>query len=124
MDLQELRTRFTPALEEILGKCRISADLVDRELFQVYMATIWGNVVLDPQGSGLEEQDLSSLHDFLNEEIERVLGKGVDVTSCYDFIASKQGNESLERLGATSDHKEFLHYFARLILGKEVQAKP
>ena len=123
MDLQELRTRFTPALEEILGKCRISADLVDRELFQVYMATIWGNVVLDPQGSGLEEQDLSSLHDFLNEEIERVLGKGVDVTSCYDFIASKQGNESLERLGATSDHKEFLHYFARLILGKEVQAK-
>ncbi|MBQ74273.1 MAG: hypothetical protein CMQ20_04505 [Gammaproteobacteria bacterium] len=124
MDLQELRTHFTPALEEIIDKCKISNDLVDRELFQVYMATIWGNVVLDPEGSGVEENDLSSLHDFLNEEIERVLGQGANVTGCYDFIASKQGNESLERLGATSEHKEFLHYFARLILGQEVQTKP
>jgi len=121
MELSELRTRFIPAIEEILDQCRISDDLVDKERFQVYMATIWGNAVLNPERSGIEESDLSTLHDFFNEEIERVLGEGANVTGCFDFIVSKKGEESLARQGTTNQHKEFLTYFARLILHKEIQ---
>jgi len=121
MELSELRLRFIPAIEEILDQCRITDDLVDKERFQVYMATIWGNAVLDPERSGIEVSDLSALHDFFNEEIERVLGEGATVTGCFDFIVSKEGDESMARLGTTNQHKEFLHYFAGLILNKEIQ---
>ncbi len=119
MELSELRDRFIPAIEDILDQCRITDQIVDKEKFQVFMATIWGNAVLEPERSGIEEDDLSALHDFLNEEISRVLGENADITSCYEFIVSKKGEESLERQGTTTRHKEFLHYFARLILQKE-----
>ncbi len=119
MEIAELRERFVPAIEEILNQCRITDDFVDKEMFQVYIATIWGNAVLEPERSGIGEDDLSSLHDFLNEEISRVVGVGCTVTSCYEFIVSKRGEESLERQKTSSRHKEFLHYFARLILQQE-----
>ena len=116
MSLKEIRDRFTPALDEIIDRCRITNDFVDKEQFQVLIATVWGNAVLEPERSGIESSDLEYLHDFLNEQIERVMGEGVTVTHCYKFIVSKQGDDSLARLRVTANHKEFLHYFARLIL--------
>lgn len=119
MELIELRERFIPAVEEILDQCRLSDEIVDTERFQVFIATIWGNAVLEPERSGITEDDLSSLHDFLGEELSRVVGEGNDITSCYEFIVSKKGEESLERQGTTARHKDFLQYFAKLILQQE-----
>lgn len=121
MTLDDIRDRFTPALDEIIDRCRITDDFVDREQFQVLIATIWGNAVVDPERSGIEESDLEDLHDFLNEQIDRVMGEGATISSCFEFIVSKEGDESLERQHVTANHKEFLHYFARLIL-QDVQA--
>lgn len=121
MELEEIRERFTPAIDEILDLCKITDDLLDKEKFQVYMATIWGNAVLEPNKSGMTEDDLETLHDFLNEEIETVVGKDSTITSCYDFIASKKGDESMARQQVTQRHRDFLYYFARLILGREVE---
>ncbi|HAK52504.1 MAG TPA: hypothetical protein DCM54_11470 [Gammaproteobacteria bacterium] len=120
MELNHLKERYSPAIEEILDQCKITDEFVDREKFQVYMATIWGNAVLDPERSGLEEGDLESLHDFLNEEIEKVVGPGETITSCYEFIVSKEGEESLTRQQVAQRHRDFLHHFARLILAREV----
>ena len=120
MELMEIRRLFRPAIDNVLDLCAVSDSIVDKELFQIYMATIWGNTVLEPARTGLEEADLSMLHDFLNEEIERVLGKGKTVTSCYEFIVDKKGDESLTRCKVSKTHREFLHYFARLILQREV----
>ena len=116
MDIDEVRHRFSPAVEEMVEMCQISDEFVDKEMFRVYIATIWGNAVLEPAKSGIEESDLSVLHDFLNEEIGKVLGSGEDIRSCYSYIVSSDGDASLERLHVTPRHKEFLHYFARLIL--------
>ena len=121
MELEDIRERFTPALEEILNLCKITDALLDKEKFQVYVATIWGNAVLEPEKSGLTEDDLETLHDFLNEEMETLVGKGSTVTSCYDFISSKNGDESMSRQQVTQRHRDFLYYFARLILGREVE---
>ena len=118
MSLSEIRQRFTPALDEIIERCRITDKFVDTEQFQVLLATVWGNAVLEPARSGIEESDLEDLHDFLNEQIERVLGESLTLTDCFEFIVSKQGDESLARLQVSARHKEFLHYFARLILQK------
>ena len=116
MSLSDIRHRFTPALDEIIDRCRLTDDFVDKEQFQVLIATVWGNAVLEPERSGIESTDLEDLHDFLNEQIERVMGEGSSVTGCFEFIVSKQGEDSLARQQVTKNHKEFLLYFARLIL--------
>ena len=116
MSLNDIRHRFTPALDEIIDRCRLTDDFVDKEQFQVLIATVWGNAVLEPERSGIESSDLEDLHDFLNEQIERVMGEGSSVTGCFEFIVSKQGEDSLARQQVTKNHKEFLLYFARLIL--------
>ena len=116
MSLSDIRHRFTPALDEIIDRCRLTDDFVDKEQFQVLIATVWGNAVLEPERSGIESADLEDLHDFLNEQIERVMGEGSSVTGCFEFIVSKQGEDSLARQQVTKNHKEFLLYFARLIL--------
>ena len=116
MDLAKTRQRFKPAVDEILEQCRIADDFIDKELFQVYIATVWGNAVLDPGKSGIDEDDLAILHDFLGEELDSVVGPGYDLRACYTFIMSDDGEQSLARLSITQRHKDFLHYFARLIL--------
>ncbi len=121
MDRDEIRRVFSPAIEEIAERCSISDRFVDKEMFQVYIATIWGNAVLDPARSGLDEADLTLLHDFLNEEVAGIVGREADVTGCFEFIVSKEGDDALVRLGISQRHKEFLHYFARLILRRDLQ---
>ena len=121
MTPEEMNQRFMPAIEEIVDRCRIADEFVDKEKFQVLIATVWGNAVLDPGRSGLEETDLPVLHDFLNQHIEEIVGSGSTVTSCYEFIVSKQGEDSLIRHQVSANHKEFLHHLARLILQDGIQ---
>ena len=116
MPIEEMRSRFAPAVEEIINRCQIADEFVDKEKFQVMIATVWGNAVLDPDRSGIDESDLPDLHDFLNEYIGELVGSGETLTNCYEFIVSKKGDDSLTRQQVTANHKEFLHYFARLIL--------
>ena len=116
MSLNDIRHRFTPALDEIIDRCRLTDDFVDKEQFQVLIATVWGNAVLEPERSGIESADLEDLHDFLNEQIERVMGEGSSVTGCFEFIVSKAGQDSMDRQRITPNHRQFLHHFAKLIL--------
>ena len=103
-------------MDEIINRCRIADEFVDKEQFQVLIATIWGNAVLYPEKSGLTEADLPALHDFLNTYVEKIVGPEESITGCFEFITSRRGEESLSRQQITANHREFLHYFARLIL--------
>lgn len=116
MTPEQINEVFSPALDEIINRCSIADDFVDKEKFQVLIATVWSNAVLDPPRSGLTEEDLPALHDFLNTYVDSIVGPGETITSCFEFITSRQGEESLTRQQVTANHKEFLHYFARLIL--------
>lgn len=116
MTLEEINERFLPAIDQMIDRCRVSDDFVDKEKFQVLVATVWGNVVLDPEKSGVEESDLPDLHDFMNQHLDQVVGAGETVTTCFEFIMSKKGEDSLIRQQVSANHIEFLHYFARLIL--------
>lgn len=101
--------------------CIVDEIILDKEMFKIYIATVWGNSVLEPHRMGIAENDLALLHDYLNEELEKVLGKGTSITGCFEFIMTKQGEESLDRYSVTKQHKEFLYYFARLILSPQIQ---
>ncbi|MGA1104349.1 MAG: hypothetical protein ACO3T7_12035 [Pseudomonadales bacterium] len=121
MDIDQTREKFIPAVEEILDDCRLSDALVDKDRFQIMMATIWGNAVLDPARSGIEEADLPVLHDFFNEELSRVVGAGSTLTDVFEFLVSKAGRDAMTRVQVTQRHKEFIVYFARLILMRDIK---
>jgi len=118
MDIEEARQRFSPSVSEIIDGCMIEESFVDKDMFRVYIMTIWGNAVLEPERTGITVDDLSVLHDYLNEEIVQILGAGTDLIGCYEFIMSKPGEESLERLQISAEHRAFLRHFAGLILSQ------
>ncbi|MFN3238008.1 MAG: hypothetical protein ACE37D_13235 [Pseudomonadales bacterium] len=122
MNIDEIRQRFKPAILEIINASGVDEQFVDKDRFRVYIATVWGNAVLDPERSGITEHDLPVLHDYLNEELAELLGNGQTVTSCYEYLTSKTGEDSMTRLQVSKQHKEFIHYFARLILGPDAFA--
>jgi hypothetical protein len=124
MNLEEARQKFVPAVEEILDECRLVDEFVDKEKFQVMIATIWGNAVLEPERSGITEDDLPVLHDFLNEELDRVVGKKETLITTFEFLVSKKGQDSLIRQQTSQRHREFIQYFARLILQREIPGGP
>lgn len=119
MNINEIREKFQPAILEIINASGVDDMFVDKDRFRVYIATVWGNAVLDPERSGITVDDLPPLHEYLNEEIEDLLGTGQNVTSCYEYLTSKVGEDSMTRLQVSQQHKEFIHYFARLILGAD-----
>jgi hypothetical protein len=116
MNVEVAREKFSPAVQEIIEHCLIEDKFVDKDLFQVYICTIWGNAALEPEKSGLDETDLPILHDYLNEEIQSVVGQGTQITDCFEYLMSKKGEEALARLQVSSQHREFIEYFGRLIL--------
>lgn len=119
MNIADIRQKFKPAIQEIINASGVDEQFVDKDRFRVYIATVWGNAVLDPERSGITEHDLPPLHDYLNEEIAGLLGHGQNVTSIYEYLTSKTGEDSMTRLQVSAQHKEFIHYFARLILGAD-----
>ncbi len=116
MNIDEIRQMFRPAIDEIISKCEVTDGFVDKDQFRVYIATVWGNAVLDPARSGLTEDDLEALHVFFNEEVADVLGDGETVTTLYEYLLGKQGEEAMERLQVSARHREFVAYFGRLVL--------
>jgi len=116
MNLEEARAKFSPAVEEIIEHCLIDDTFVDKDLFQVYICTIWGNAALEPGKSGIDETELPILHDYLNEEIQTVLGPNIEIADCFEYLTSKKGEEALVRLQLAKHHREFIEYFGRLIL--------
>ena len=120
MSPDQIEETFSSPMDEIIKRCSIAEGFVDKEQFQIMLATIWGNAVLDPSRSGIAESDLPDLHDFLNKHIADIVGPNNDMTSCFEFIVSKAGQESMDRQRVTIDHRKFLHHFAQLILKRVI----
>ena len=116
MSAEQIKTTFSPAMDEIIERCSVAEGYVDKEQFQIMLATIWGNAVLDPSRSGISEDQLPELHDFLNTYLVEIVGAESNLTNCFEFIVSKAGQDSMDRQRITSNHRQFLHHFAGLIL--------
>jgi hypothetical protein len=65
MSPQELEYAFTPVLEDIENRSQVAERFIDRNLYQIYVATLWSNVVMNPSEVGLTEDQLPDLHDLL-----------------------------------------------------------
>ena len=115
-DLQALRERFAPVLNDIARRSAVAGRFLHRDAYRIYVATLWANVVLKPSDAGIGEEDLEALHDVLNEELKQVLGADADLTSCFAFLNSKQGEAAMREARLASAHKDLLRYFCSMIL--------
>ena len=114
---------FRPALEDIAKRSTVAEVFVHRDVYRLYIATLWANVVMDPDEAGIVEEDLEDLSLLLNAEIERVLGAGNDLKSCFSFVNGKKGQAAMEEARLTPNHKDLLLYFCSLILDPDGHRK-
>lgn len=120
---EQLKEAFEPVLNELREKAAVAASFIDKNFFQVSVATLWANVVLSPEDTGITEDDLPNLHDVLNEEIASVLGPDEDLKTVFRFISSKDGEKTMVEARLNQTHKDLLLYFSSMILDPEGHRK-
>jgi len=118
-----LADSFKPVFEDIRERSSITERFIDRDLYRVYIATLWSNVVLSPAEVGVLEEDLEDLHDLLIREISEAIGPHDSLHPVFEFIASKEGEQAMAQARLTQSHKDLLQYFASMILDPEGHKK-
>jgi len=118
-----LADSFEPVFADIRERACVADSFIDRDLYRVYMATLWSNVVLAPDEVGILEEDLEDLHDILNAEISDAIGANETLHSVFAFIASKAGENAMAQARLTQSHKDLLQYFASMILDPDGHRK-
>lgn len=116
MTPQELEYAFTPVLQDLEERSQVAERFINREVYQIYVGTLWANVVMNPEEVGLSEESLPILHDLLNNRLASVLGEQSSLHSCFSFLNSKAGENAMKEASLTQTHKELLLYFASMIL--------
>jgi len=119
MSPDELEYAFEPVFENIEQQAQVAERFIDRNLYQIYIATLWSNVVMNPADVGLSEDRLPELHDLVNDRMAQVLGQEASLHSCFSFINSKAGEKAMAEASLTQTHKELLLYFSSMILDPE-----
>ena len=120
---EPLRARLKPVLEDIVERSTVAERFVHRDAYRITIATLWTNLVLKPEDAGFEEADLEAIHDLLSAEAQAVLGADEDLTSCFAFINSKQGEAAMKEARLTQTHKDLLLYFCSMILDPDGHRK-
>ena len=119
LELTDLKYAFEPVFADIRERSTVVERFIDRNLYQVYMATLWANVVLSPGEAGIGEEDLEALHNLVVDELAEVLGKGTNLKTVFEFISSKPGEQVMLEAKLNQTHKDLLQYFSSMILDPE-----
>ncbi len=119
MNPEDLAAAFDSVLDDIAARSAVTDAFINRDTYRLYVATLWANVVLNPQEVGIEECNLEALHEIVNDRVEADLGQGSDITGCFRFINSKAGELAMQQASLTKTHKELLLYFSSMILDPE-----
>ena len=115
---QAIRDNFAPVFKDMRERATIAQRFIDRDIYRVYIATLWSNVVLSPEEVGLEEDDIEDLHDVVVEELKDAIGED-SLQDVFRFIASKDGERAMAEARLNQSHKDLLNYFSSMILDPE-----
>ena len=114
-----MKDQFAHVFADIRERSTVADRFIDRNLYSIYIATLWANVVLSPEDVGLLEEDLEDLHDVVVEELGDVLGTGTTLQDVFKFVTSKDGERAMAEARLNQSHKDLLSYFASMILDPE-----
>ena len=123
VDQDQLLEKFQDVFTDIRERSSVVGRFIDRDLYRVYIATLWSNVVLSPDEVGLEEADLEVLHDVLISEINDAIGPNETLHTLFKFISGKEGERAMGEARLTQSHKDLLTYFASMILDPDGHKK-
>tara|TARA_E500000178_G_scaffold155681_1_gene155452 strand:+ start:48 stop:449 length:402 start_codon:yes stop_codon:yes gene_type:complete len=115
-DFAVIESAFAPVFRDIEERATVVERFIDRNLYQLYIATLWANVVLSPSEAGIEEEDLETLHDLINQKVKVVLGAEATLPTIFEFISSKAGEQTMKEAKLNQTHKDLLEYFSSMIL--------
>lgn len=123
LEPNELKYAFEPVFADIKERSTVAERFIDRSAYQVYVATLWANVVLSPGEAGIAEDDLEDLHDLVVADIQSVLGSSEDLTTVFTFISTKPGEQAMIEAKLNQTHKDLLLYFSSMILDPDGHKK-
>ena len=109
-------TILPPLLAEIRANCRVTERLFDTNAYQVSLATLWANLVLNPEESGFSEAELEACYDVLSDECQAVLGPGQSLKNVFEFLTQPAGAAAMGEARLNQTHKDMLLYFASMML--------
>ena len=123
MDLDLLRVKLGPVLDQMQHNSAVAGSFVDKNRYQLFLCTLWSNLVLEPEQLDLEVADLEHALDIVNEEAKKILGFDDSVTESFRFIASPAGEQEMNRAKLPRNHRDMLTYFSSMILDPEGHRK-
>ena len=115
----DLARIFQPILASVEKQSGVVERFLDKDLYRIYLATLWANLVLDPAAASIDESDLENAHDVINLTAAKVLGEEEAIVSAYRFINGKEGESAMARAKLSSRHRQLLLYFCSMILNPE-----
>ena len=107
---------YDPIVAEIERRAAVTDRYLDREAFRILLATVWANVVLDPEDGDLSEGDLEAFHDYLNERAREVLGEDDAVRTSFRFLLTNEGELAMGRHRIPAAHRKMLEHIGALIV--------
>ena len=112
----ELAARFAPILDEVEKRACVADAFVDKEVYRILLATVWANVVMNPDEAGIDVGDLERVHDIINARARRILGGEDAIKDCFRFVTSRPGEAAMDQARLSKTHRELLLYFSSMIL--------
>lgn len=111
-----LSARFAPILDEVEKRACVAGAFVDKEVYRILLATVWANVVMNPDEAGIDIADLERAHDVINTRARDVLGRDDAIKDCFRFVTSRAGEAAMDQARVSKTHRELLLYFSSMIL--------
>jgi len=106
-------------LEEIKQRSRITEHLIDKNKYELYLTTLWMNIVLEMEDIGLAQADLEPALEIINKSAQDVLGVQEPVIEAFRHLTTKEGEQLMEKENVSTRHKQMLLYLASIILDPE-----
>lgn len=111
-----LAARFGPIMDEVERRAGVADAFVDKEVYRILLATVWANVVMNPDEAGIDIADLERAHDVINTRARDVLGSEDAIKDCFRFVTSRAGEAAMDQARVSRTHRELLLYFSSMIL--------
>ena len=115
----EIRERVLPLFIEIDKQCQVTEHFIDKERWRIYLATMWCNLVLEPESLGIEETDLETAFDVVEAEATKRLGGPDALVESFRFLTTKDGGVSMDKAKIRKNHRDMLLYFASMMIDPE-----
>lgn len=107
---------YDPILDEIRSRSAVADTFVDKDLYRIWLATLWTNVVCEPGQSDLTEADLEPFHDFLEVRARAVLGGSDCIRECFRYLMAPGGEQAMARARVPARHRALLLHIGQLML--------